>query len=437
MARVLIGNDWDENLGKHADGAIWWVNHFVWFARNHDVLVLPEAPEEEFLQYVTAHTGVDRETLTVVVPPRESSSSAGMLTGEQISDPQLAVEVLAALDGRPVDEVFAMWPHTSVAVLADRLRARSALPGYAFVDQGGGAVVTSKAVFRAAAAGAGAPLPEGAVCADLRAAEEAVTRLIERGHSAMVKLEYGAGGGGNEVLSPVDGMRPVGARRTVRLTDRAAVRRHLTENWSWLTDDGAHLLVVERYFNDSRAYYAEFSIEDEEVVFGGIGELMHAPRYLAEVTPPELDAELQAALIAGGRKVCAPLHAMGYRGRLSADAIITPDRQVLFTEWNGRITSSTHAYDVLGEVVVGPGYTKDRVLLTNVWPRGWATPSFEAMRDAIAGAGLAYDPATRTGVIVVSGYNRERHGATYCTVAADLDDAWEVNERLGELFIPA
>lgn len=135
--------------------------------------------------------------------------------------------------------------------------------------------------------------------------------------------------------------------------------------------------------------------------------------------------------------MCTPVQAMGYRGWLSADAVITPDRQVLFTEWNGRITSSTHAYHILGEVVVGADYAKDRVLLTNVWPRGWSTPSFEAMRDAVAGAGLAYDPVTRSGVLIVSGYNRDRLGATYCTVAPDIDDAWEVNQRLGELFIPA
>lgn len=286
MARVLIGNDWDENLGRHSEGAVWWVNHFVWFARDHDVLVLPEMPEEAFLRYVTAHTGVDRQTLTIIVPAADRLSRTGMLTGDQVADPRMAAEVLAALGGRQVDDVIPLWPHTSVAVLAERLNALPALRGHAFIGQGGGAVVSSKAVFRAAAAGAGAPLPAGAVCADLPAAEEAVTRLIEQGHSVMVKLEYGAGGGGNEVLSPVEGMRPVGARRTVRVTDRAAVGAYLEENWDWLTDNGAHLMVAERYFNDSRAYYAEFHIEDEEIVFGGTGQLMHAPRYLAEVTPP-------------------------------------------------------------------------------------------------------------------------------------------------------
>ncbi|MFE2104808.1 peptide ligase PGM1-related protein [Kitasatospora sp. NPDC059463] len=413
------------------------MDHFIWFARDHDVLVLPAIPEESFLTYVTGHTGVDRRTLTVVVPPTASSSASGMLTPEQLTDPRLAAEVLAALGGRPPAEVVPLWPDVSVAVLAERLGDPAALAGHAFIGQRGGAVVSSKAVFRAAAAGAGAPLSPGAVCADARAAEDAITALIEQGHSVMVKLEYGAGGAGNEVLSPVAGMRPVGARRTVQVTDRAGVRAYLAAHWDWLTDGGAHLVVAERYFNDSRAYYAEFRIEDGGAVFGGIGELMHAPRYLNEVTPPELDAELQAELIEGGRKVCAPLHAMGYRGWLSADAVITPDRQVLFTEWNGRITSSTHSYHVLGEVVVGPGYTKDRVLLTNVWPRGWATPSFDAMRAAVAGAGLAYDPATRTGVLIVSGYDGTRQGATYCTVAPDLDEAWEVNQQLGELFAPA
>lgn len=435
MTRVLIGNDWDEDLADHS-GSNWWMNHLVWFARNDDVLVLPEAPQESFLRYVTEHIGVDRATLSVVVPQADGPDP-GMLSGHRLADPGLAAAVLAALGDRRVDAVVPVWPHASVAALAERLNAPAALHGHSFISQNGGAVVNSKALFRAVSAGAGAPLPEGSVCSNIPAAEQAITGLIEQGHSVMVKQEYGAGGGGNEVLSPVEGMRPVGARRTVTVTDRAAVRAYLDTNWAWLTDDGAHLVVVERYFPDSRAYYAEFYIDDDEVVLGGIGEMMSAPQYLAQVTPPELDAELEDRLVDGARKICAPVHAMGYRGWLSPDAIITPDRQVLFTEWNGRISGSVHTYHILGNVVVGPGYAKDRVLLESVWPRGWVTESFEAMRDAIAGAGLAYDPATRTGVIIVSDYDKARHGAIYCTVAPDVDEAWDINAGLGELFIPA
>lgn len=433
MARVLIGNDWDEDLADHS-GSHWWMNHLVWFAENHDVLVLPEAPQESFLEYVTQHTGVDRATLAVVVP---SEDDPGMLSGHRLSDPGLAAAVRAALGDRQVDRVIPVWPHVSAATLAHRLGAPAALSGHSFIGQGGGAVVNSKALFRAVSAGAGAPLPTGSVCSNIPTAEQAITELIEQGHSVMVKQEYGAGGGGNEVLSPVDGMRPVGARRTVTVTDRAAVRDYLESNWAWLTDNGAHLVVVERYFPDSRAYYAEFHLDDDEIVLGGIGEMMSAPQYLAQVTPPELDSELEAQLIDGARKICAPVHAMGYRGWLSPDAIVTPDRQVLFTEWNGRISGSVHTYHILGNVVVGPNYAKDRVLLECVWPRGWVTASFDAMRDAIADAGLAYDPVTRTGVIIVSDYDTARHGAIYCIVAPDVDEAWDVNAELGELFIPA
>jgi len=436
MTRVLIGNDWDEDLRADRDGFGWWVDRLVWFARDHDVLLLPEAPEESFLRYVTAHTGVDWRTLTVVVPPR-SASGAGMLEGDRVADPRLAVMVTAALAGRPLDEVIPLWPHASVAVLAERLSALSALPGHAFIGQGGGAVVSSKAIFRAVSAGAGAPLPTGAVCANRLAAEEAVAQLIEQGHSVIVKLEYASGGAGNEVLSPAEGVRPVGARRTVVLSDRAAVRDYLEENWTWLTGGGTHQMVVERYFSDSRAYFAEFRLEDDGIAFGGSGELLSAPQFLGQIVPAELDDDLRDALIDGGRRICEPVYAMGYRGWLCADAIVTPEREVLFTEWNGRVTGSTHAYHILGDVVVGQDYTKDRVLLDKIWPRGWVTPSFEAMRDALVGSGLAYDQATRTGVIIVSGHNGLRHGANYCIVAPDIDAAWEIDQELGELFVPA
>src|SRR5215469_5380223 len=122
MARVLIGNNWNGDLASYGDGSAWWMDHFAWFARDHDVLVLPESPDESFLEYVTGHTGVDRGTLSVVVPPADVPEE-GRHAGRFIADPRLAAAVLDALGGRPADEVIPLWPDASVAVLAGRLDA--------------------------------------------------------------------------------------------------------------------------------------------------------------------------------------------------------------------------------------------------------------------------------------------------------------------------
>ena len=73
------------------------------------------------------------------------------------------------------------------------------------------------------------------------------------------------GGFGNEVLSPVDGVRPTGALRVVVLSDRRAVEEYLSERWEWLTDGRRNRLIVERYFPDSVPLYVEFLLSDSGV----------------------------------------------------------------------------------------------------------------------------------------------------------------------------
>jgi hypothetical protein len=433
VTRLLIGNDFDEDLRDDRGWSGWWVQRIAWFARDHDVLVLPEHPEDAFLDYVTGLTGTDRSTLRVVVPP-PGRLGDGLLTADRLTDPVFHDELRTVLAGRTVDSVVAMSPHASVSALARAIGAQSALSGGAFTSQGGGTLVSSKAVFRSVAAGAGVPLPAGAVCSNPAAAEDAITEQLDQGHIVVLKLEFRSGGRGNEVLSPIEGVRPVGARRTVVLSGRPAVHAYLEESWEWLTDGGRHQVVVERYFRDSAAYFVEFLIGDEGIELGGHGEMQSAPYYTAQIIPADLDPETLDRLIQGGRRMCVPLHAMGYRGMLSADAIVTPDRQVLYTEWNGRLTGSTHTYFILGDKVVGKDYASDRVLLEHVWPQGWATSSFQSTVDRLTAAKLAYDPATRTGVIVVSAYDKEHQGVMYCVVAPDIDMAWDVNDELNSLF---
>ncbi|MFD0723570.1 preATP grasp domain-containing protein [Streptomyces globosus] len=155
MVRLLIGNDWSEELEEPA-GTGWAVQRLLWFARDGDVLVLPVPPEEEFLSYVTSLTGTRRDSLEVVVPP-PGRTGTGALTADRLTDPAFVAELRKRTAGRPVDEVFALWPDAAVAAAADALGCPGALEGHAFLTQSGGLLGSSKAVFRALAAGVGAP----------------------------------------------------------------------------------------------------------------------------------------------------------------------------------------------------------------------------------------------------------------------------------------
>jgi hypothetical protein len=435
VTRLIIGNDFSEALRTDRGWCAWWVQRAAWFAGNGDVLVLPVPPDEAFLGYVTSLTGVRRESLRIVVPP-PGRHGTGLLTVDRLTDIKFREELHGVLAGTEIESVFPLWPDACVAALARAMGCEQAVPGLGFLSQGGGVLANSKAAFRAVAAGAGVPIPSGTVCSSQQAAEEQIVEMFELGQLVMLKQDFLSGGRGNEILSPAEDFRPVGARRTVVLRDRAAVCDYLERTWDWLSADRCHRVVVEEYLRDSAAYYGEYLITDDAVEVTAHGELFYAPYAVAQLIPASasgLDAETLATLLEHGRRLSESLRTMGYRGYLSADAIVTPARDIFFTEWNGRVTGSTHLYHALGKRVVGD-YTHDRVLLDRSWPPGWTVASFPAAVDALAGAGLAYDPASRTGVMLSSAFNEDYRSVMHCVVAENAEAAWDIDRRLGALF---
>ncbi|MDX3228653.1 peptide ligase PGM1-related protein [Streptomyces sp. ME19-01-6] len=431
MVAVLIGNSTNADLvgSSERDGAGWWAQRLLWFARDTDIVVLPVPPQDEFLDYVTSLTGTRRDRLRVVVPPPGAEGSY-RLTRDRLVNPEFHEALRQAVDGREITSVFPLWPDAAVAEMARSLGAETAVPGHRFLSQGGGALVNSKVVFRAVAAGSGVPLPEGTVCGNRQDAEDTIWEMLERGHPVIAKHEYASGGAGNQILSPFPGVRALGAPQVTLATDRSAVDDFLAKHWDPLTDGGRYHLVVERYFPESTAVFAEFLITDRGPELGAHGEMIMAPVANAQVIPaPGLTAEQLTVLVEEGRRLCLPLHAMGYRGRLSADAVVTPDGAVLFTEYNGRVTGSTHMYRVLGEHVVGQDYPRRRVVMERV---GWQVPSFDAAAERLTAAGIAYDRETRTGVLLNTAFSGG--DVWYCVVAEDVEAARRYEDVVSTLF---
>ncbi|MFG3530823.1 peptide ligase PGM1-related protein [Streptomyces sp. NPDC047917] len=432
VTRVLIGNDFSEDVRTDRGWTGWWVQRMIWFAEDGDVLVLPVRPDDDLMEYITGLTGVRRNTLTVVVPPAHEGSE-GTLSVARLADPEFIESLEEAVGDREVTHLSALWPDVSVSRLARVLGVQEAMPGYGFVDQAGGVMVNSKSAFRTLAAGVGVPLAPGAVCTSRESAEEAMIELLAGG-PVVIKHDFLSGGHGNEILTLGEPFRPIGARRVVAVDSRAEVRSYLAEHWDWLSSSGRGKPIVERYVQDSSAFFAEFLISDEAVELTGDGELLSAPYAVGEIMPAQaLEPDVLDQIVAGGRKLAWALHAIGYRGVLCPDAIVTPEREVLFTEYNGRITGSTHIYGRIGKIAVGDGYGKDRVLLERVWPEGWHTPSFAAALTDLEQAGLAYDSRSRTGVILTTAHDGN-NGVMYCIAAENIASAWELDRTIKPLF---
>lgn len=435
MTRLLIANDCPEHLvGLNApmlEALGRWGLRLLWHVRDDDVLVLPIAPDPGHLEYIAKLTRTRFESLRVVVPPAGrfgSGTLAGRLVGEATVE-----AVRDALAGRVVDSVVPLCPDAAVVGLARALGCEDAVAGAEFARQGGGVLANSKAVFRAVAAGAGVPLPTGTVTTDPYEAVEILAEMLLRDRvSVMAKRDFDQGCCGNEVLNASPGIEPIGGRRGLVLSDRAAIQGYVDENWSWLTGGGLQgRVVLERYYPNSTAVFAEFTITDRGAAFAGHGEMLAAPMADGQVVPPvHLSADAVAAVTDGSRRLAEAVFAMGYRGNLSADAIVTPAGDVFFTEYNGRITGSTHVYAVLGERVLAPGALRKRVLLER---RGWVAPSFQGGVDALERAGLAIDRETNVGIALTGTFIPTRKVVSYTVVAEDLPAALALEKRMHEI----
>lgn len=433
--RLLVANDFSEDLREDHGEAAYWVQRLVWFAEDDDVLVLPIDPGDVYVDYVTAFTGVNRASLKVIVPPPKGIDS---LTADRLMDPGFLTQLDDAVGGRPIEQILALWPGAAVAWLARSLGAESAMPGCGFIAQAGGALVTSKAIFRAIAGGVGVPLPDGTVCLSREAAARAIAQLLGPEQPVILKRDYLSGGRGNEIITLGEDVRPVGARRSVNLLAAEEVCPYLDERWDWLSDSGRSWVIVERYISDSRAFFADFVLTDGGVELAGHGEMLSAPLAIGEIMPsPGLAAETLEKIVDGAERLSQAVRGMGYRGRLCVDSIVTPSGDVLFTEYNGRVHGGVHFYEIIGRKVLGADYGNGRIIVERLWPAGWAVPSFEAALQRLTQAQLTFDRVSRTGAILSNAYDPRYKGVPYCIVAENTDAAWTYDSKIKPLFAEA
>lgn len=435
MAKLVIGS-WGttrEMAGLSQEGlrhAGAQGQRMLWCARPGDVIVLPNRPDPDFLSYVTELLGFDAASVDVVAPGREGE----VLTRGRVEDESFVAEVRDRVRSRGADRVETFYFDGPVTWLVRRLGLDRGTNGFGFVDQGGNELLNSKVMFRMLAAGTALPVPDGIVTETESDAVEFLWELLSSGKSAIVKQDTGSAGAGNEIITPAGDVDAIGAEHHVVFTDRDALAEHVAKRWQWYTEDFRRPAVLEEYVPDSLPIWGEAAITDEGVEVYGHGKIRLRPvceGVIIPVPPPDSDTEAFRTFLACLESLAGTLRAMGYRGMVNIDGILTPDGRTLFNELNGRWGGSTHLFTI-GERILGTGYLDDRCIIER---RGCAFPSFEAARRTLAEHGLAYDPATRTGVIIaVYGTHLDGTGGEACIVGESLADVERLEAAVRELF---
>ncbi|GLY30447.1 hypothetical protein [Kineosporia sp. NBRC 101731] len=407
--RILIGNHIDPSIRERTDMRA-WTQRVLWFAHPGDLILLCCQPDAGFLEYALVHTGVPRAELTIIVAPAGTWGNK-VLDPMSLENPDLIAEVRATLGPSgtaTVDEIFALWPSASVARFADAIGISAQFPGAAFFAQGGGELGNNKANFRALAAAAGVRIPVGRVCRSQVEAVAATNALLERSgdRAVMVKQAHNGAGVGNQLLvrDPRLLVDHVGARHLHHLAPgTSGVEAYWRERWSWASTNGRWPVVIEEFAVNASAVYSEHYASDDGTHPTETGHLIYVARRLShQVVPlsPDVPEQTRTALLDGGARLAEAYRAFGYRGYLSADALVLPDGQVVFTEVNAQVSGSLHIYQTIAHQIVDVNAEPRRSVVEYHVPPTWVVPSFDTFLTALDDLDLRYDDVTRSGVIV-------------------------------------
>lgn len=399
--RLLIGSDAPASIGLQADIRA-WTHRLLWFAKDGDAIVLMDNPDPVFVEHVTSITGVDHSTLHFyVIPSRWTGGNFdgwSLLNGE--FQDAIAAHALNATD------VVALWPTPEVAWLVKSLGIEHKLPGAEFWRQGGGILANSKTVFRALAAGARVCVATGGVSRSIEDAFHLSGHLIHDGHMVMVKRSYGGAAAGNEIIATHPVLASQAGHASLELIEASANGLHdyWARRWSWASCDNAHPVVIEEFIPDARTLYAEVLCGEEGGGNAMIGELKFLEGRIArEIFPAQqVPSKILERLRDGAKRLGQAYWAIGYRGYLSLDSVVTPDGCVLFTEANARFTSSTHLYTSIAHAAAQSATGVGRVAVQMTSPASWKVQSLSQLLNALSCHGLLFDPISGRGLMAVT-----------------------------------
>lgn len=447
--RILIGNHIDPAIRDRGDLRA-WTQRVVWFARDGDVVVLSDEPDRQFLTYATSFTGVTPESLRILVPPA-GHHGGRLLDPEGLTSAEFLRAVRDALGEAGLDqveEVFALWPSAHVSRFAAALGVEDRFPGAGFFSQNGGELGNNKATFRALAAGAGVPIPAGAVCRSRSEAVAATAELLAGTGAVVVKQAHNGAGVGNQLVLRDASLASdhVGARHLHHLDrgDPNEIEAYWTQRWDWASAQSRFPVVIEEFTPHTVSVYSEHYATDDGTRPTEMGTLHYVGRRLSHQVVPlrGVDENVREQLLRGGARLAKTYRAFGYRGHLSADAVVTAHGRVVFTEVNAQVSGSLHIYQIIAHRIVGVTAAPERSVVEYHVPPTWAVADFETFRAAVDELGGAYDPVTRTGVIVsmpVIPLEAGRAQFVFCIAYATDADRKAMFDRLDSRFatVPA
>ncbi|QEU91318.1 peptide ligase PGM1-related protein [Streptomyces kanamyceticus] len=418
-------------------------DRLLWSLESGDIAVIPGPVNKDFLGYLADTLGLLPEEFTVLSLRDHASAS-----WYPDSNPGLVEELRdrIAASGVGADA----W--TVGCYLHDRDVARwETLLGVGHVEarpfaQNMVELVNTKSVFRALALAAGVPVPEGRVTDPGAELIDAVTELMPRTGSVIVKQDQNSGGDGNVLVTTDPDVVGLGAYRVLRIagTGRARVRDALAE--VGLAEPpvlprytaGARI-VVEVYHPYAKTLSSELYVPTHTApVLLNYGDMRMEPVWKGYVFPPQdLAGPDHAQLCADSQQIALLAQRIGYHGLINIDAVLDQRGRMLYTEFNGRAGGATNI-DVIARRLLGADYLRTHVVVSH---NSLPARSLGELLAHLRAAGQLFSAERGHGVIVATDSTQTTGTVELVSIGLDRAQAEgleaEVEEHLRRAEAPS
>ncbi|MCA6101026.1 hypothetical protein J6525_21795 [Bradyrhizobium sp. WSM 4400] len=400
----------------------------AWFAQEGDLIISPVAIRPDLLSFIGATLDFDASSLSLLVP--ECGGTASVLDDCTLLSNIVVERINSHLRQKSSWRIYPCYPSEGVARLAALLRIPQS--GSEFALQRGPDLLNRKSHFRQLATSVGLPLPNGCVTTNSDDLLRAITSLRSETGNVIVKLDNGAGGVGNVILTGHDSGPLPGARDTRQISWPSFNPEAL---WSEMTTASCKTLVVESYHLARSPFYLEYEIEaDGSIAFINSGSIRlrrssdQSERSLIWTgleLPSDLRNEQWLAAQAHAYRFAELARGLGYRGMINIDAIFTSDGRLLFNEANGRWGGGSVLHNIAVRLL-GFDYSGFYVISS---VRNVRSRSLQAAQDRFVKERFLFDRTRKDGVIPLAA--DEDAGTVEClAIARDRAASRELQHRL-------
>ncbi|WP_407169224.1 hypothetical protein [Bradyrhizobium sp. ORS 111] len=387
----------------------------VWLAQEGDLIVSPIPIPADLLSFVGSTLKFDPASLLLFVP--EGAHDHPVLCDVTLQSDAVVERISHIVRQNTHWKISACYATEGVARLAAVLGI--AKDGDKFALQRGPDLLNRKSHFRQLATSVALPLANGCVATSSDELLAAVTCLRSETGNVILKLDNGAGGAGNIVLTSKKTTPLPGARETRRVHwptfDPDAV-------WSEMTTPSCRTLVVESYHLARSMFYLEFEIEEKgAITYVNSGDIRlrrskdrseRALVWTGLELPSDMSNRQRSIAHAHAYRFAELARTLGYRGLINIDAIFSTDGRLLFNEANGRWGGGSVLHSIAARLL-GSDYS-DSCVVSSV--RDVRSSSLRAAIDHFAKRGWLFDDTRKEGLIPLAA--DQDAGTVECLVIA-------------------